>query len=55
MESISRDSTFKFSFASICKKENIITGTPMDFTPDDEDEVIMEAVSHKLNIPLVNS
>ena len=26
----------------------------MDFTPEVEDEVIMEAVSHKLDIPIVN-
>ena len=33
IRSISRYSTFNFSFDFICKKEESITGTTMDFTP----------------------
>ena len=54
MGSISRDTTFKFAFASICKKEETITGKTTDFIPEVEDKVIMEAVSHKLDRPLAN-
>ena len=52
--SISRDSTFYFSLVSTCLKEELITCKPMDFTPESEDEVIMEVVSHKLDIPIFN-
>ena len=54
MGSISRDYTSNFSFASIYTKEEPITGNPMDFNPEAEDEVIREAVSHKLDRFLVN-
>ena len=54
MRSISRYSTFELYFPSICKKEDPRTGMPMDFTPESEDEVIMESVSNKLDRPLVN-
>ena len=53
--SISRDSTFNFHFESISTKEEPITGKPIDFTPEAYDEVIREAVSHKLYRPLVNT
>ena len=46
--------TFNFYFSSICTKEEPSTGNPMNFTPEDENEFIKEAVSQKLNIPLVN-
>ena len=54
MVSIPRDYTSNLDFASICTKEEPITGETMDFTPEDEDKVIREAVSQKLDIPLVN-
>ena len=38
----------------ICTKKDPRTCKPMDFTPEAEDEVIREAVSHKLYRPLVN-
>ena len=45
MVSISRDYTSNLDFASICTKEETITGETMDFTPEDEDKVIRETVS----------
>ena len=54
MGSISRDSTFNFYFASICTKEETRTGNTMEFTPEVEDEVIRETVSHKLYRSLFN-
>ena len=54
MVSISRYSTFNFAFESICTKEEPITGKPIYFTPEDEDEVMREVVSYKLYRPLVN-
>ena len=36
------------------KREYPITGKPMDFTSEAEDEVIREVVSQKLDRPLVN-
>ena len=45
---------YNFSFASICTIEYPRTGKSMNFTPEVEDEVIMYAVSHKLDRPLVN-
>ena len=47
-------STFNFVFESILTKEESRTDKPMDFTPEDEDEVIREAVSQKLDRPLVS-
>ena len=52
--SISIYSTFNPDFSSICTREEPRTGKPKYFTPEDEDEVIREAVSQKLDIPLVN-
>ena len=52
--SISGAFTFNFAFTSICIREEPRTGDLMDFTPYDEDEVTREAVSHKLDRPLVN-
>ena len=52
--SISRYSTFNCSFASICTREEPRTGNPMGFTPQVEDKVFRDSVSHKLDIPLVN-
>ena len=46
--------TLNFDFASICKKEDPRTVKLIDLTPESEDEVIREEVSHKLDIPLVN-
>ena len=54
MVSISGYSTFNFAFESICTKEEPITGKPVYLTPEAEDEVIREVVSHKLDRPLVN-
>ena len=54
MGSISRDSTFDFAFSYICTKEDPRIGNKMDFTPEDDNEVIREAVSKKLYIPLFN-
>ena len=54
MGSISRYSTFNFALSYICTNEEPRTGKKMDFTPEDEDEVIREEVSHKLDRPLVN-
>ena len=51
MGSISRYYTFNFAFASICKKVEPRTGKPKGFTPEVEDEVIRETVSHKLDNP----
>ena len=52
--SISRYSTIKFDFESICTKDYTIAEKPMDFTPEVEDEVIWDAVSHKLYRRVVN-
>ena len=52
--SILRYSTFHFVFASIFTKEEKITGKPIGFTTEDEDEVIMEELSQKLDRHLVN-
>ena len=46
MGSISIYSTFNFVLAYICTREDPITGKPMDFNPEVEYEVVMEAVSH---------
>ena len=54
MGSISRYSTFNFAFAYIYIRNEPITGKPMDFTTEVEDEVIRDAVSHKLDILIVN-
>ena len=54
MGSISRYSTFNFSFSSIVTSQDPRTCKPKDFTPEVEDEVIRDAVSYKLEIPLVN-
>ena len=54
MGSISIDSTFNFAFAYIFKKEDPRTGKPVDFTPEEEDEVIRDPVSHKLDRPIIN-
>ena len=45
---------FNFVFASICTKEEPITGKPIYFTPEVEDEIIREVVSQKRDRPLVN-
>ena len=50
--SISGYSSFNFSFASIYIREATITGKPMVFTPEVENEFIREAVSQKLDGPL---
>ena len=52
--SISRDPTFNFSFVAICTRKEPITGYPTDFNTDVDDEVIMEEVSHRLDITIVN-
>ena len=52
--SISRDSTFKFPLSSIWIMEKPRTDKIMDFTPEVEDEVIRDALLHKLDKPLVN-
>ena len=52
--SISRYSTFNFAFAYIYKREDPRTDKPMDFIRKVEDEVIMDALSHKLDRPLIN-
>ena len=52
--SISIDYTFTFAFASMCTKEYPNPSKPMYFTPEAEYEVVREAFSHKLDIPLVN-
>ena len=54
MGSISKYSSFNFALASICTRDEPKTGKPMYFTPEVEDEVIREAVSHKLDKPIVN-
>ena len=54
LESISRDFKFKILLLLICEREEPRTGNPMDFTPEEEDKVTREAVSHKLEKPLVN-
>ena len=46
--------TFNFAFESICTREDERTGNPINFIPEAEDEVIREAISHKLDRPLVN-
>ena len=45
---------FNFLFVSIFTRGDLRTGRPMDFTPEVEDEFISEAVSQKLDRPLVN-
>ena len=55
MVSISRYFTIKFAFDSICTREETRNVKPMDFNAILEDEVIRDAVSHKLDRPLVNS
>ena len=52
--SISIDSTFNFEFASICTRENPISGKPMDFTPEVEYGFNRDELSHTLDRPLVN-
>ena len=47
MESISRDSTFYFHFASIFKREDIRIGKKIESTPLAEGEVIIEEVFKK--------
>ena len=54
MGSTSRDFTFNFSFASICTREEPRTGKPVDFIPEAQDEVIIDAVLHKLDIHQFN-
>ena len=54
MELILRYPKFNFAFESICKIEEPITVKPTNFTPEVEYEVIREAVSKKLDRPLVN-
>ena len=54
MGSIYRDATSNFSVASICTREDPRIYNPMNFTPEVEDEVIREVVSHKLDRPIVN-
>ena len=54
IRSISRYSTFNFSFDFIRKKEESITRKTMVFTPEYKCEVIREAGSHKLYIHKVN-
>ena len=54
MVSIPIDYTSKFLFASICTREDTRIGTIIDFTPEAEDKFISEAVSQKLDRPLVN-
>ena len=55
MGSISIDPTFNYNFFSLWIREDLRTGKQIYFTPEVEDEVIRDAVSHKLYIPLVNS
>ena len=55
MISISRDSSFKFTFSSILPKDDPITDKPMYFNPEVEDEVITEVLSHKSYRPLLKS
>ena len=43
-----------FTFTPYEKKEDPITFKPTYFTPESEDEVISESVSHKLDRPIVN-
>ena len=52
--SISRYSTFNFAFASICTKKDPRKHKPMDFIPENKDEVIRESASHKLYRTLAN-
>ena len=46
--------TFKFYFYFICTKQGRITGKSIDCNTEDEDEAIIEAVSHKFERNLVN-
>ena len=55
MGSISIYSIFNFVFASIYTKEDPSTYNTIYFTPKAENEVIREAVSHKLDRPQVNT
>ena len=54
MGSISIYYTFIVSFASICTREEEITGKTIYFTPEVKDEVIMESVSKKLGRHIFN-
>ena len=54
MGSISRDYTSNIEFSSICTNKEPTTVKKMDFTPESEEEFIREALSHKLDRPLVN-
>ena len=45
---------YTFNFASIITRYDPRTSNPVDFTPEVEDEVIRDAVSHKSDINLVN-
>ena len=54
VRSISIYFTFNSYFASIYIREDPIIGNPVDFILESEDEVVREAVSHKLDRPLVN-
>ena len=53
--SISINSVFNFYFSSVCTREYTRTGKSMDFTPQADDGVIREAVSHKLYRSEVNT
>ena len=48
------DFTSNFAIASICAKEDPRTFKQIDFTPEAEDEVIRDSVSHKLDRPRLN-
>ena len=52
--SISIYSTFNFDFASICTMEDPRTVKTKYFNPLDEGEIIREALSNQLYIPLFN-
>ena len=54
MVSISIYSTSNFNFSYISIREETISGKPMDFTPEVEDEVIRNLLSQKLDKTLVN-
>ena len=55
MGSFLTDSTFNFDFASSCAREDKRKCNTMYFTPEVEDEVIRDAVSHRLYVLLVNT
>ena len=48
------DAPVTFGFASICTRQDPRTFKSLGFTPEVEDEVIRDAVLHRLDIPLVN-